>query len=283
MLRVIPVSWAYAIARGLGSIFYRLDSRHRKIAIQNLRQAFGSTKSEAELQSLAKKSFQNFVLVIIESVLAHGRILPEKAKLYVDFPDQEPVRNSFSSGNGVLALVPHLGNWEIAGLTWGAFGFPASAIARPLKNPYLEAYLTKNRESTGLKILPRRGGFRQLIPELKANHMVALLPDQNQRKRPIFVNWFGRLAASDRSAAFLALRMQTPVFVGGTVRVGNTFRFRSFWKQVNLPARTGDRDRDLRATVEAIHRVLEQVILEHPDQYFWLHDRYRTRPPEDKV
>ncbi|MGH7150687.1 MAG: lysophospholipid acyltransferase family protein, partial [Planctomycetota bacterium] len=135
------------------------------------------------------------------------------------------------------------------------------------------------RRVWGQVVLRRRGALRALVPALQAGANAAFALDQNQRKRPIFLPVFGRLAACDRSVASLAVRLRLPVAIGYALRTGPGLRFRIVVEEVVRPGE----EREEAALARRIQGVLERTILRHPDSYFWIHDRYRTRPPEERA
>jgi KDO2-lipid IV(A) lauroyltransferase len=141
-----------------------------------------------------------------------------------------------------------------------------------------------NRERGGLVIHPRRGGVRDLARALAAGEVGLQAVDQNQRLRGVFVPFFGELASCERAAVSLALRFGYPIVVGAALRVGGGFRFRFV---LHGPFRlnvTGDRAADLRAGVLRVNQEIERLVRMAPDQYLWIHDRYRTQPkPGDVV
>src|SRR5690606_23361154 len=143
------------------------------------------------------------------------------------------------------------------------------------RNPLTAAFLKRRREAAGLVMHPRRGGIRPLVRALARRCPVLQVVDQNQRLRGVFVPFFGRLASTERSAATLAVRKGYPVFAGACVRSGGGFRFRF---EVVPPFRaspTGDAESDVRAACRQINALVETLVLRHPDQYLWIHDRYR--------
>lgn len=283
LLRTLPYSWSCALVRALAWLIYRLDSKHRQLAYSNIRQALGEHLPHSELDLIASHSLQHFAVALLEMIVAPSKLKKENWSELVDWSEGSSLQSSMDEGRGVILLVPHLGNWEILGRCLGLSGVVFHVLIRPLENPYLAEYLRREREELGSKLYPRRGGFRDLISALESRSFVALFPDQNQRKRGIFVHWFGRKAATDRSPAFLALQFEAPVVVGTLLRVGkfSNFRFELKASRVTFPPKTGDREADLLAYTESIHRVMEELIRQRPEQYFWVHNRYRTRPLEE--
>ena len=281
IVRSLPLSWNYGLARVFGSFFYRIDAKHRRIARRNLQLAFGSTKAEKEYRKILKASFQHFFTIVVESIFLPKYLTSDRWRERVEFSQAPQFKEHLKKGRGLIILAPHLGNWEAANFTVALAGIPFQVIARPLKNPYLDQYLRKNREMAGAEVLPRRGGFRGLVEAISSGRAVAILHDQNQRKRPIFVNFFGKKAATDRSPAFLALRFDTPVVVAALLRQNKDFRFRMEAEFLYPPTSKEKNKDEIHRFTEQIHRATEKMILNHPEQYFWLHDRYRTRPPDE--
>jgi KDO2-lipid IV(A) lauroyltransferase len=157
-------------------------------------------------------------------------------------------------------------------------------IARPIANPWLQAFIKRLRSPTGQHIHPRRGGIRHLLAALRAGYAVGTLPDQNQRLRGIFVPVFGRLASCDRSQARLAQLAGCPILVGAAVRSGRGFRFRIAVSDVfTVPAADGPESDPIWDGTHRLQQAVEKLILEAPEQYFWVHNRYRTRPPAEKA
>jgi KDO2-lipid IV(A) lauroyltransferase len=154
----------------------------------------------------------------------------------------------------------------------------AHGVARVFKNPLLNAWILHNRRSGGLHIHPRRGGIRPLAAALKQGHVGLQVTDQHQRLRGVMAPFFGRLASCERAAASLALRGGHPIVFGAAIRVGYGFRFRMIAAKTLQPAVTGDREQDLRVLVTAMNQGLETMIRAAPEQYLWIHDRYRDRP-----
>src|SRR5688572_8455160 len=177
-----------------------------------------------------------------------------------------------------LALSAHLGNWEVAGAAMASLAHESHAVARVFKNPLLERWLLENRQRGNLTIHPRRGGIRGLSAGLARGTLGMLVVDQNQRLRGVFAPFFGERASCERAGATLALRHGYPLVVGVALRVGNGFKFRLVGTPWFPPQRTGDKRADLLATVTRINHEFEVLIRSCPEQYLWIHDRYRTQP-----
>jgi KDO2-lipid IV(A) lauroyltransferase len=275
----LPVGAVFAIARGAGLLGWLLDRRRRSVAERNLRQAF-PTAGEGEIARLVRSSFRFVAEAAAESLclprLARRGAEEVRARCAVD--GLEKLEEIRARGRGGLFVSGHLGSFEFLGAAMGLFGLPLHTVSRPLKNPLIARHVAKGREAWGQFLVPKRGALRWILPALRSGGNAAFLLDQNERKRPLFLPVFGRLAACDRSVAALALRLRLPVVIGYAVRTGRALRFRIVIEEAILPGEESEEA----SLARRIQSALERMILRNPDRYLWLHDRYRTRPPAER-
>ncbi len=268
---ILPERPAYAVVGGIGRLFFRLSKRRQEYALRFLRAAYPEGKSDAELLALARVATGNIFKVSLDMVRSTKLIRQGKMRERVDIAE---FRHAIERGP-VLIVAAHLGSWEVGAMTVGLHTGEAHAIAREFKNPLLQRFLLDSRRAAGLHVHPKRGGIRPLTRALEAGGKCMTVVDQHQRLRGVQVPFFGRTASTERSAAKLALRLGCPVIVASCVRVGPGFEF-AMTASEPLPIRaTGDRDADVAAAAAVVNRGLEEHILRHPDQYLWIHNRYR--------
>jgi Kdo2-lipid IVA lauroyltransferase/acyltransferase len=182
-----------------------------------------------------------------------------------------------------LILTGHLGNWELLTLTPKLSGFPTTVVARPLDSPWLRPFANAIRRKAGTVLLDKRGALREAFAALKRGHLVAILLDQNaSRREGVFVPFFGYPACTSRSIALLALRTQTPVlpvFIRRSSRGRHTVVI-----YPPLKASSAGPDEDQVAAFTArCNEAIEVAIRAAPEQWFWVHDRWRTRPDHGNV
>jgi KDO2-lipid IV(A) lauroyltransferase len=272
----VPESLGYGLARLLGRLYFRLDKRRRGYALHYLRNAFPH-KTDRELQALGAISTGNVFCVPLD--MARLTRLLGRGGDVRQVIDYEPARPALGMQPPFLGLTAHLGSWEVAAIAmaqqWGA----AHGVARVSKNPLLQQWILDNRQAGGLHIHPRRGGIRGLAKALDDGGIGLQVVDQNQRLRGIWAPFFGEVASCERAAVSLALRRGLPITVGAALRVGRGFRFRLLLSAPFVLAKTGDKGKDLHAAVVQVNRHLEELIRQAPEQYLWIHDRYRTKPP----
>lgn len=273
VVNLLPERLAYALVGGVGRLFFRCSKRRQRIALRILRNAYPG-RPDAELLRLGRISTGNVFKVSLDML----RVIPLLQKgRFLDCVDtsewrREGLRPPF------LGLTAHLGSWEAAGLAFGLVFGESHVVGRIQKNPLLQAFIERSRGLGNLYVHPRRGGIRGLVRALNEGHVGMQVVDQNQRLRGIFVPFFGELASTERAAATLALRHGYPIVVGTALRVGGGLRFRMQTCEPFVVEPTGDREADIKRVVVEVNRRLEHLILSAPEQYLWIHDRYRTRP-----
>ena len=261
----------------IGDIWRMLDRRRRTITRHNLRMVFGETKSEEELNRIEKEVFRNIAQTAVEFVQI-PMLTSEKAYDIITIEGREKLDDSLRSGGGVVLIASHFGNWELMGAVSAIIGYKISAVARPVDDPDVDEIVREIRESSGMQIIPRRVSALGIVRKLKRNEIVGILGDQNTRMQNIFVDFFGIKASTTPGPAMLALRTGAalvPVFM---IREGSG-KHRFIVEDPIEVDRTADLDADVFATTQKCADILEEYIRKYPSQWFWVHRRWKTRPP----
>ena len=270
---VAPQWLGYGFAAWLGRMFFRCSRRRQQCALRFLRAAFPD-RSDAELLRIGRVSTGNFFKVPID--MARLTRCLERGRDIRSIIDVTSVEGAFPKAP-FIAAAAHLGGWEVGAVAVAQIAGQAHVITRVSKNPLLQRWILNNRQRGGLYVHPRRGGIRPLARALQQGGIGLQAVDQHQRLRGVQAMFFGRLASCERAAASLALRRGYPMVVACAVRLGRGFRFRLVFEPAMNFEKTGDRDLDLRNAVEAVNRRLERMLRQYPEQYLWIHDRYRDR------
>jgi KDO2-lipid IV(A) lauroyltransferase len=278
------LSWPLAgkFADLLAWLAYHVDGRHRRVAHENLRHAFPGRYSEAELDALVWATYRHFAHLLVEIVLTPRKLHVSNWKAHVEIVDDRRMVGLLLSGRPLLIVTGHFGNWEIAGYVLGLVGFTTHAVARPLDNPFLDAFLRRFREHTGQRVLAKHGDFEQMQGLLASGGVLATLGDQDAGQRGLFVDFFGRPASTHKAIALLALQYRVPIAVSCAARVAAPLRYQIVTEDVIFPEDYADRPEAVRAITERFTAALERIVRRHPEQYFWLHNRWKHRPPEKK-
>ncbi|HLW66017.1 MAG TPA: lysophospholipid acyltransferase family protein [Gemmataceae bacterium] len=265
------------LAFALAWLGYHADRRHRQVADENLRYAFPEIDAEKRDQ-LVRGCFRHFALLITEIARMPRKLHVGNWREHVELVNGDVLAKAMTSGRPCLLVGAHFGNWELAGYTMGLLGFRTHAIARPLDNPYLDRFLRKFREGTGQRVLAKKGDFEQMTDLLAGGGLLATLADQDAGQRGLFVNFFGRPASSHKAVALMALEYNVPLLVGGVPRVGEPMRYQVVIEDVIEPAEYAARSDAVQAITQRFTSALERLIRRNPEQYFWLHRRWKHQP-----
>jgi len=275
LLQALPSGIVDALARGVAACAYALGIR-RRVTLDNLAHAFPD-RSVEERRVLARAAYANMARVVVDALRTLGA---SRAQLLaeVEVDDFGPVERALAAGKGLVVATAHLGSWEMFGAAM-AQRVPLHAVVRPLRGG-LNARLVEARERAGLKLIPARGALTGMVAALRKNEVVAMLLDQAiGGKHALFVPFFGRPAATSPALSMAALRTGAPTLVVVALRENGRLRFR-----VEGPfavTDTGDRRRDLRDHTARVTAALERIIREAPEQWLWLHRRWKLAPPPD--
>ncbi len=277
-LRLLPPPLALAVFDRLGRLAW-LSAKRRRIGRANVSQALPDLTA-AQRDRIVRISCGQMARSLGEPLMLTRRYTLETAVGRFDF---EPGVREFLEGlvgKGAVFVHGHFGGMEVMDGILGMLGLRIATPMRPVNNFYLEKDILATREGWDVDLIPRQGGLRKMISNLRQGRSVVLAADVNAHHAPIFVPWFGKPAASDRAAAYLALRLGRPLVVCWCIRI----RGRKFWrvgcKRILEPENPGEvTEQSLYEVTRNIHSAMEEVILRAPEQYLWIHDRYRTRPP----
>lgn len=271
LLRPLPMSTVRSFGVGLGHLAYRLDARHRRIAIENLAAAFPS-RTPAEREALVRATFAHFGSLLFE-LLRFGSYTPEQIRGAVELDGVERARQAHAQGRGVLYVTGHFGYWEMAAIVHGLAIAPTSVLARPLDNPLLHAMLERTRTMTGNQVIYRQGAVRKMLRDLAANRGIAVLIDQHLQTDTVYVDFFQRPAATTTAVAALALRTGAVVIPVFTLPLPDG-RYRLVYETPVPPPAADDPD-PIRTFTQRCTDVLEMWVRRHPDQWLWMHRRWR--------
>ncbi|MCG9896062.1 MAG: lysophospholipid acyltransferase family protein, partial [Fimbriimonadaceae bacterium] len=181
------------------------------------------------------------------------------------------VEQALAQGRGALMITGHFGNWERISAWLSHRGVPLSVVARDANQAEINDLINSLRQGPGTRVIPRGNAARPILERLRANELIGILPDQNSQE--IYIPFFGHPAGTVLGPGVLAERSGAPVIPVACVRVGvGRYRIRFDDPLVPEPVE-GPRGE---GTMRAIHAWLESVIREHPEQWLWLHDRWRS-------
>ena len=267
----------------LGSAFYYISPKRRKIARTNLDIAFGDTKTPAEKNRIAKQSMIHMVTIALQCLWASRNTQQRVRQLFPNDPKGlEILEEALSRGKGVFYLTAHYGNWEILGVYLGYMKSSyVCSIARKLDNPYLENFIFNLRTISGGGVFHKEGSPLKVVRALKQNSCVAVMMDQNGGIGGLFVDFFGTKAATPRSLAVLSYSTGAAVIpIIPFPQEDGTYQA-TYLPEIKIE-KTGDKDKDVFRWTEEYQKVLEKVIRERPEPWMWFHRRWKSRPSDER-
>jgi KDO2-lipid IV(A) lauroyltransferase len=282
VMKVIPDPVIRLLSRGLGAVLYLVIPGRRAIAVENLRSAFGAEKTEEEMTSLVRKSCQSFCLTCFEIIKFHGVFKAEDAREQMRKAaagDLEALfqkaRRIHEESGGCIFVTPHLGNWEFLPHVSAVVGIPLVIVARPLDNAHLERFIYRQRGDTGQIIIPKKNALMVLYNTLRQGKSIGLLPDQGIRQG-LSVDFFGRKASTTPVPALLSVTFKRPIVVVACCRKPGGIGYEGFVSDPLWPGIYESEKEEIFRMTEEMNRIMEGIIRKYPDQYFWIHNRWKT-------
>lgn len=290
VISAMPVPVMVRVCKFLGFVFARCLpkklTRHR-VASENIRTAFGEDLPDEEVNRIIEQMWVHLFRMVTEIIQ-----LPRKLRLYncaevISFRNRDATVQALCSGRPVIVLSGHFGNWEMAMSTFGLFGFRMGVVARDLDNPYLHNWFHRFRQMTGHCMISKNGGSDQMVNMMESGGHLGLLGDQDAGSRGLFVPFFGKEASTFKSIALLAMQYNAVICVGYARRLKDDFQNHR-WVRYELGSEDiiDPKDYDgpdaIRELTERYTQALERVISYSPEQYFWVHRRWKSIPRKRK-
>jgi len=276
--QMLSVEQSYSLARALAKLMYKFDKRHREVGLENLRLAFGDQYDATQRDQIVRGVYEHFSKMIMEILHIPRKLDVTNWRERITLVGHEAVLDRLMDGGPMIMLSGHFGNWEMAGYLFGVFGFPPSSVARTLDNPHLESFLRRFRERTGQKLIPKTGGYDQMLDVLRNGGVLSFLADQDAGQRGLYVDFFGRPASTHKAIALLAIEHNAPVVVGYARRTGPGFRYEVGCDAIIEPDEWTGTAEDARLLTQRYTSALEKIIRRDPEQYLWLHRRWKHQP-----
>lgn len=288
LVRCLPPRAADNLAQGVGWLWFTLDRRRRERALESIGVARRGGLEVEDDRELALAACRSLFRVPLEMLLFRRYIRSSRQMIArCSFHgDWGRLQEDLASGTGGLFVSGHLGNWEAA--AWGLkfLNVPCRVVVRPIENRFLDARATGSRggsEGEG-GIIAKRGAVRTMLRTLKKGGWVAVMADQNAGRRGTFVPFFGLEASTYAAPAVLAVRADVPMYVAATLRrADRPLSFDMHIQRLDRPAVGVEGEIEVvRSLLAAFLRRLEVYVRLAPEQYNWIHRRWKSRPPEEQ-
>jgi Kdo2-lipid IVA lauroyltransferase/acyltransferase len=273
----LPRPLARAFAIGIGQAVYLLHVRLRRVGMRNLALAFPE-KSEAERARILRGEFTSLGRQLAE-VCQFPRYTRENIDNVVVYDGLENYEQAYARGKGVLFVTAHFGGWELSAFAHSLHGHWLHVVMRPMDNPYLDRLIESYRTMYGNKTVGKDDFVRGLLAAMKAGETVGILMDTNMTPpQGVFVDFFGIPACTASGLARIALRTDAAVVPGFTIWDESLGKYRLRFDPAVELVRTGDLEADIVANTQKFTKVIEDYVRKYPEQWLWVHRRWKTRP-----
>jgi KDO2-lipid IV(A) lauroyltransferase len=280
LLERLPYSAVRLLARMLVAVGFRFVIKQRRIACESLQIAFGAEKSPQEIQGIVRRCFANLGQGMVEMLyfMAHPALTDEK----VSFEGRHHLDEAIKQGRGVIAVTAHFGNFPLMMLYCARQGYKTSAIIRPARDRELEDYLLRKRTACGLKTIyavPRRECVVNSLKALSGNEILFIPLDQNfGADGGVFVDFFGQKAATATGPVVFARRSKAPILPMFIIRQDDDTH--KIVIEPPLVFEEGpDEPQEIIVNTARITKLIEQYIRRYPQEWGWMHRRWKSRPP----
>ncbi len=282
LVQAVRLETGQSLGRRLAWLFADVLRIRGRVVDDNLVHAFPEM-SPAQRRRLIRRMWEHLFLLVLEVAHAPRKIHETNWREYVTLRNESDLVRHLLDDRPLLVVSAHLGNFEVGGYALGILGFPTYTVARTLDNPYLDRFVNRFRAATGQHIIPKNGGFDQILAVLARGDTMTFLADQYAGPKGCWVEFFGRPASAHKAIALLALENNARISVSSSLRLGGPMHF-EMNNEVSIdPSEVGGEVGTIRELTQWYTTRLEALIRRAPDQYWWLHRRWKdTREKKPK-
>jgi KDO2-lipid IV(A) lauroyltransferase len=280
-VRLLPRSMARAVGSGIGAIAFSALGRLRRVGVRNLELAFPEM-TPLDREATLRSEYRNLGLLLAEFCKMPD-YTAETASRFIRYEGLGNYLTARERGKGVLVLTGHLGAWELSSFYHSLMGMPMGMVIRRLDNPLVDAFVNRIRCLHGNRVIHKDDFARGLIASMRAGETVGILMDTNMTPpQGVFVPFFGVLACTASGMARIAAKTGAAVVPGFLLWEESEQKYvLHFGKELEV-IRTTDPEQDALANTESFTRAIENYIRQYPEQWLWLHRRWKTRPPGEE-
>lgn len=276
LIWIVPSQMMFFLMKGLSLFIYKIDKKHRNIAKVNLDLAYGDSLSKSEKEKIIKSTYLNLMLLMVDFIKNQG-ISKEKLLEKVNFENEKILTEALNHNEKIILVTGHYGNWELVPLAIAAKFGPLTGVGRKLDSEKMDKILNQNREQFNIEMLDKKGAMKEMIAVLKKNRMLGLLVDQNtSEKEGVLVDFFEKPVRHTPAAAILSKRFDAriiPAFITTNDYQNYTITFYEAFKT----EKSEDNEQDILRSVQKQAKITEKVIRQKPQEWFWLHKRWKNQ------
>ncbi|MCK4271345.1 lysophospholipid acyltransferase family protein [bacterium] len=281
LIRLLPLRVGWLVGAALGQLVFSVLRIRRQVTLNNLRHAFSGSHDKREIVKIGARCYRNLGRGLVE-FCRFPMLNRENLGQMLEIEGLEHCHHALVRGKGIIILSAHFGSWEFLGPAFTLNGFPVDMFARTQRNPLADELLSRQRRGLGAEIIRTSRTPRGVVRSLRHNRLVVILTDQDGGRDGVFVPFMGRLASTSRGAARFAMETGAAILICFVIRQPRGPNRLVIDPPMEIP-RTGDREADLLAILQIYTRRLESYVKTYPDQWFWPHRRWKTRPPSETL
>lgn len=274
LFNLIPLKCLWFLSKGLGILLWKVVKKYKNIAIDNLKKAFPE-KNEAEIILLSRKVFINLMYFFFEFIKIKSILKKKNLEKYFKIEGLDILDKLLKKKKGVIAIASHFGNWEFEGALTAVLGYKLEALYFQQSNFLADHFFNSIRTSLGIKLIYKKFAFRKILKALQNNEIVGFLSDQDARKDGIFVRFFNRWTSTVKGPIYFALKTDAPVVLASLIRLGYK-KYKFLIEEIPI-IKTDNFEKDLMINTQNWSKQLEKLIRQYPEQWFWVHRRWKTK------
>jgi KDO2-lipid IV(A) lauroyltransferase len=280
--RILPRRAFVRVGSLVGRICFDLLRIRRDVTMENLRFVFGHQQSERELVALGRRSYEQLGGSLLEFSSLYSLTRDELLR-EVRIDNLEALDAIRASGRGAMLVTGHFGNWELFGAAFVARGYPTTFLVKEQSNPLASRMQNLLRARGGIEIIKQGPQVaRHVLRALQRGHLVGILPDQDARRHGVFVDFLGRPASTYKGPAYFAYHARVPIVAGYIRRNPDGTHHAAIIDPLHPDTSRPEQEEIHRLTQEYV-RTMEEWVRRYPEHYFWVHRRWKTRPPQESA
>lgn len=279
LLRSLSRQNSIGLMRHMGRLAFMFARHERKNAIKHLTMAFGTEKTPQEIHDLAKRVFLNLSACAADAIRLPLLVKDGTIDKLITVENYHYFTDEVKKGKGVIIMTGHYGNWELLGTWVVRSGYPIKVVAKKSYDPRLDKLIVDYRNEAGYANTARGKATRSVVEGLMSGESFGLLFDLDTKVKGVFVDFFGKLAHTATIPVILSTKLQVPI-VPFFVRMTKDYNYvATCLKPLNL-VNTGDEEKDIVTNTQICSNVYEKMIRAHPEQWIWMHKRWKKQPQD---
>lgn len=278
LMQIFPIGWNLVTARLIARVWPLVFPRHRQRALAHLAAAYNGELSTRQLARLADECLASVTMFAVEAICLPRVVNQFTWSRFIELKNFDEAVKLMLNGKGAILVTGHYGSFELIGHLLACLGFRTAAVMRPLDNDYINRYLVESRRTHGLTLLDKKGAMESAESILRDGKLLAFIGDQDAGRKGTFVDFFHQPASTYKSIGLLAMTTGCPIIVGYCRRQGRRARYEIGVERIIQQHQWETQPDPLSWITQEYTTAIESFIRAAPDQYLWIHRRWKSKP-----